>query len=222
MLHVGDIKSGATPCDEEVYDRVSGFLKKLKVPTFIVPGDNEWNDCSDPAAAWEFWIQYFAEFDKNWSYQPEVLRQDGAPENFAWITKDVLMIGINVVGGRVHDQIEWDLMIKKANDWLVQQLKRKNSVKAAVVFAQANPKDKHDNFMNSFLHEVKEFEKPVLFIHGDGHRWIYDRSWKLPNLTRVQVDQGRIALPLEITVDVESDSTFGFKRKPFPFSYEMK
>ncbi len=223
MLHVGDIKSGGAPCDEEVYQRVSGFLKQLSVPTFIVPGDNEWNDCPDPLAAWSLWTEYFMNFDKNWAYDPKVERQEGAKENIAWVTQDVLMIGINLVGGRVHNQIEWDRMMSKAADWIDVQLKnKKESVKAAVIFAQANPKKKHQPFMNKFLQSVKAFQKPILFLHGDGHRWLYDSPWQVPNLVRVQIDQGRIALPLEITVNSNADSTFQFKRTPFPFAFELK
>jgi hypothetical protein len=33
MFHVGDIKSGKTPCDEKVYSKVAGYFKKLNVPT---------------------------------------------------------------------------------------------------------------------------------------------------------------------------------------------
>jgi hypothetical protein len=223
MLHVGDIKSGGAPCDEEVYQRVSGFLKQIKVPTFIVPGDNEWNDCPDPSVAWKLWTEYFIDFDKNWSYGPDIHRQQNANENISWITKDVLMVGINLVGGRIHDQTEWDAMIENANEWIKSQLKwAKQNVQAAVIFAQANPKSKHQKFMQSFLAEIEKFKKPVLFVHGDGHRWIYEKSWKLPNLTRVQVDQGRIALPLEVIVNFVTDSTFQFNRSPFPFPYEMK
>jgi hypothetical protein len=58
ILHVGDIKTGSAPCAEEVYQRVAGFLKQIKVPTFIVVGDNEWNDCVDPDQAWIYWHQY--------------------------------------------------------------------------------------------------------------------------------------------------------------------
>ena len=32
MVHVGDIKSGKTPCDEAVFAKVSSYLKELKIP----------------------------------------------------------------------------------------------------------------------------------------------------------------------------------------------
>ena len=66
VIHVGDIKSGATECNEAVYTKVSGMLARSKAPVFIVPGDNEWNDCTKPAQAWKYWEKYFMRFDRRW------------------------------------------------------------------------------------------------------------------------------------------------------------
>lgn len=217
MFHVGDIKTGSTPCDEAVFIKVSGYLKALNVPTFIVPGDNEWNDCINPDQAWAFWSKYFIKFEDNWVTHPPVEHQFGFEENFAWISKDVLLIGINLVGGRIHDQDLWNKMLNNSALWVDEQLRKKgNMVKAAVIFAQAKPKEKHTLFMDTFIKSAKNFTKPLLFIHGDGHVWLYDNPWLAPNLVRIQVDQGGIALPVEIRVNFDADSTFQFTRKPFP------
>lgn len=48
VVHLGDIKPGAGACDETVYQDVQRILIEFKVPTFIVLGDNEYNDCKDP------------------------------------------------------------------------------------------------------------------------------------------------------------------------------
>jgi hypothetical protein len=217
MLHVGDIKSGSAPCDEGVFIKVSGYLKALHVPTFIVPGDNEWNDCLNPAEAWSLWKKYFLKFEDNWDTHPPVEHQQEFEENFAWISKGVLLIGINLVGGRVHDQDIWNKMLNNSAQWIDEQLReKKNAVKAAVIFAQAKPKEKHTLFMDTFIKSAKHFAKPVLFVHGDGHVWLYDNPWLAPNLVRIQVDRGGIALPLEIRVNFDTDSTFQFNRNPFP------
>jgi hypothetical protein len=217
MFHVGDIKTGSAPCDEAVFIKVSGYLKALNVPTFIVPGDNEWNDCINPDEAWAFWTKYFMKFEDNWVTHPPVEHQIGFEENFSWISKDVLLIGINLVGGRIHDQDIWNKMLNNSALWVDEQLRKKgNMVKAAVIFAQAKPKEKHTLFMDTFIKSAKNFTKPLLFIHGDGHVWLYDNPWLAPNLVRIQVDQGGIALPVEIRVNFDADSTFQFNRNPFP------
>ena len=203
MFHVGDIKSGRTPCDEDVYIKVAGYLKVLNVPTFIVPGDNEWNDCPDPETAWSYWVKYFMGFEKNWKMDLKIDRQPECEENFAFISKDVLFIGLNLVGGIIHDSSEWKTRHKKNADWINFQFsENKDGVRAAVILAQANPDEKHTDFMTRFLSAAVEFGKPIIFIHGDGHEWIYEESWLKSNIIRIQVDKGGIAPPVKlITLD---------------------
>ena len=49
--------------------------------------------------------------------------------------------------------------------------------------------------------------------HGQGVEEIQS-----PVVIRVQVDQGGIALPLEVLITFEGDSIFHFDRKPYPFT----
>ena len=51
FVHVGDIKSGSSSCVESHYATAADILHGLAVPAYIVPGDNEWNDCDDPDEA---------------------------------------------------------------------------------------------------------------------------------------------------------------------------
>jgi len=216
IVHVGDIKSGGAPCADSVYYKVANYLKKSTIPVFIVPGDNEWNDCEHPDEAWKLWKKYFMRFEENWRRAPEVKHQRNRPENFAFARKRVLLIGINLVGGRVFDQAVWDKVLQDDADWVEEQFKKRGkSVRAAVVFAQANPNEKHKLFMDRFRAAVRTFRKPVLFIHGDGHKWLYDDPWLEPNLVRVQVDRGGIAPPVQVIVNPASEQPFQFNRKLF-------
>jgi hypothetical protein len=216
MFHVGDIKTGGQPCDEAVYAKVSGFLQKLSIPTIMLPGDNEWNDCDNSAQAWNYWQQYFMRFDQNWSHKFKIQQQETRPENVSFIHNKVLFIGINLVGGTVHDEGEWASMMSDAVEWIKFQFEKNHSkVYSAVLFAQAHPKEKHKPFTQPFLGLCKEFGKPVLFIHGDGHRWEHVEKWNEENVTRVQIDQGGIALPLQVTVSPKSEKMFTFNRTAF-------
>lgn len=44
-VHVGDIKSGATLCTEELYRKVLDYFQTFEQPLVYTPGDNEWTDC---------------------------------------------------------------------------------------------------------------------------------------------------------------------------------
>ena len=82
-----------------------------------------------------------------------------------------------------------------------------------VLFGHAHPNDKHDDFFDPFLEEATRFEKPILYLHGDGHKWIKDRPFDAENILRVQVDQGGIAPPLKVVVAGSGAEVFEFDRR---------
>lgn len=216
VVHVGDIKPGADACDESVYEDVSGLLKKFNTPTFIVLGDNEYNDCGSPADALALWNRYFLHFNKNWEFQYEVEYQDDRTENFAWVENGVLFLGLNLVGSSVRDQAEWDNRLAHDADWVEQQLDSHNkNIKAAVVFGHANVTEigpeKFLPFTERFRASAKAFEKPVLYMQGDGHFWFENRPWPEQNILRVQIEGGANAV--QVTVNPNSEDPFVFDRE---------
>ncbi len=44
-VHVGDVKSGGTPCSDEVLRKSLEQLQTFEQPLVFTPGDNEWTDC---------------------------------------------------------------------------------------------------------------------------------------------------------------------------------
>ncbi len=213
-VHVGDIKPGSAPCDEAVYRKVSGMLGQSPLPMFIIPGDNEWNDCTDPAAGWAYWQEYFARFDERWHHQLPVFRQLEREENFSFVHEGVLFIGLNLVGGALHDADEWRTRLAQNIDWTRRNFGRfGNHVHAAVIFGHAHPRPDHNGYFNPLSTLATEWGKPILYLHGDGHRWLKDRPFAAKNILRVQVDQGGIAPPLKVTVTNDADEPFHFDRR---------
>ena len=45
IIHIGDIKSGHSPCSDEVFRDILGAFQAAQTPLVYVPGDNEWTDC---------------------------------------------------------------------------------------------------------------------------------------------------------------------------------
>ncbi|OIR11272.1 MAG: hypothetical protein BEU05_00825 [Marine Group III euryarchaeote CG-Bathy2] len=213
-VHVGDIKSGVdASCNESTYETVASQLLQLSVPTFIIPGDNEWNDCPDPDEAWGYWETWYNEFEQNWFDAPTVERQDVRHENFAFTRDGVLFVGINLVGGDVHDAAEWDTRMGQNNDWIEAQfVAHGDSVHAAVIFGHALPSSDNEPFFDRFVPSVENFGLPTLYLHGDGHTWIHDYPFAAANLLRVQVDSGGNLV--EVTVlPVGSAEPFHFERE---------
>jgi hypothetical protein len=44
-VHVGDFKSGSSPCSDEVYRKQRAFMDLARTPLVYLPGDNDWVDC---------------------------------------------------------------------------------------------------------------------------------------------------------------------------------
>ncbi len=214
VIHVGDIKRGLPLCSESVYQKVAGMLGKSASPVFIIPGDNEWNDCISPGQAWKYWDKYFMKFDQRWPHGLSVARQKVRSENFAFMKNRVLFIGLNIVGGRVHDGQEWKLRHAGDLDWVNANLQRFGSdVSSLVIFGHAKPAKVHHDFFDPFSRVAEEFGKPVLYLHGDGHKWIYDRPFKAKNILRVEVDQGGKAPPVKVQVTNHPTDPFVFDRR---------
>ncbi len=213
VVHVGDIKAGKDPCDEPVYQDVSSLLKQLTVPTFVVLGDNEYNDCDSPSQALGYWNTYLLHFNENWTFTHQVNYQNERTENFSWVQNNVLFIGLNIVGSSVHDENEWKTRLTDDGNWVQQLLTtHKDNVKATIIFAHANMTEngteRFKPFTDVFRAAAANFNKPILYLQGDGHSWVKNKPWQEQNITRVQVKGGVNAVKVTVNADLENPFSF--------------
>lgn len=220
IVHCGDIVTGKIKdWPESQYKKVADLLTTGNhLPTFIVPGDNEWNDQVDPDRHWGYWQNHFMKFDERWDLPTgtnQVERQSTRPENFAFQMDQVLFIGINKVGGKVHDKEEWEKRLEQNGEWIAKQLTaHRDDVHSAVIFAQASPSSKIGTFQESLVQAATEFEKPILYLHADGHQWMNEPGKYGPNITRVQLDVVNGAFPpVQVQVTGNPDQPFVFDRR---------
>ncbi len=214
LAHIGDIKSGGGSCVESWYRDMATSLRSLSVPAFIVPGDNEWNDCSNPTQAWAYWVTHLLAVEQNACGVPLVTRQIVRPENFAFVKNGVLFIGINKVAGGLGGGEEQTRLQQDA-DWITYQFQTKGSaVRAAVIFAQAYSSSPLTSQLSA---AAGAFAKPVLYIHGDGHSWTQDFPFSAPNIMRIEVNRGTASdPPVQITVTMNAANMFLINRDPWP------
>jgi hypothetical protein len=45
VVHIGDFKSGSTPCDDAMFSQQLAYMNSFATATIYTPGDNEWTDC---------------------------------------------------------------------------------------------------------------------------------------------------------------------------------
>lgn len=214
MLHVGDLCKSSTYYDAAYSSRVKALYQQSSIPTIFVVGDNEWNDQPDPWFAWPIWERDFLHFHEAYPSAPDTRRQPERPENIAWVDEGVLFIGLNLVGGFMHDVEEWAYRHRDNAEWVSDNFEQYgDATYATVVFAQALPMLKHEDFVAPFVKAVATYGKPTLFIHGDYHNWEYELGWRAPNLTRVQVDQVKKARPVHVIVSPDKpEQPFSFDR----------
>ena len=117
VVHVGDIKSGRSPCTDELYEQRRQMFQMSRHPFILVPGDNDWMDCHRKAAGGYDPIErlaklrqvFYADALSLGQNRLELLRQSDAPdalpeyreyrENVRWAVNGVLFIGLNIPGG---------------------------------------------------------------------------------------------------------------------------
>jgi hypothetical protein len=224
VIHLGDIKGGykattqQNPCIQDYYVTVANIFHESSAPVFFIPGDNEWNDCEDPDQAWGLWWTHLHQFETFWPDAPVVERQAVREENFAWVTHQVLLIGINLVGGKMNNPDAWDLRLAQDAEWVANQLtSKKSEVGSAVIFGHTPPNNpKSKAFFDAFRLSAQSFEKPILYMNGDLHKWLVQKPFPVdaPNVTQVQ-SEGGSAQPVQITVDFDTDDVFGLDPQPF-------
>lgn len=229
LVHLGDIKNQSSPCTQDALTRVDAKMKLCPVPVFMLVGDNEYNDCTNiqPSVALTMWRKTFSRYDKkHWGLKFNNVRQmPNRSEAFAFVNKRTLFIGINFVGGTVHNVNEWKNRHQTQFNWvkgLMLGRARNKLIHSVVLFGQADPGPNHADFINPFVVFLrKEFPRdiPVLYLCGDAHKWAYNpRYHNVSNWLRVRLTGGLVEPTVRITVDPDGqgrDPTKAFKVERF-------
>ena len=223
LIHVGDIKKGSTPCDTSYYYNAKGvFNLSTKLP-YVLIGDNEWNDCTNPTTGLSQWNTYFTDLNNQFKDSLQVNSQTGRNENISYLQNSVLFITINQVGGRIHDLNEWIQRQADNGDWIVENLTKYESLaRACVIYAHARPDYAIFEVGDTALYQpllasVDSFSKPVLYIQGDEHIYYQvDNYGGKTNLLKVVIDSDeRTDDFLQVVVSKDTSEAFYFERLPF-------
>lgn len=188
MVHLGDIMAGGEKCTEDRYTEIRDLMLLSTVPVFMIPGDNEWNDCGNGNAAtidgaWSLWTQYLLHMNTAWNHTKlELVRQPNYVENFFFIRKRTLIFGLNIVGGRVHDADEWQSRHTAEADWVMQVIQQHvpSNADGIIIMAHASRNENHGDFfdpMKEFIDNELQNAYPILYLHGDGHAFVHNRNF---------------------------------------------
>ncbi len=165
VVHVGDFKSGGSPCCDQLYQDSKRMFQASRHPFILIPGDNDWTDCHrrsagayDPLERLAKLRQVFYANEMSLGQSTLKLeRQSGDPdsaaefrqyrENVRWVVDRVMFIGLNLQGsndnfGRTPLMDAEHEQRSRANaDWLKRsfELARGNACAAVFIAIQADP-----------------------------------------------------------------------------------
>ncbi|KAL3935433.1 MAG: hypothetical protein SGBAC_009050 [Bacillariaceae sp.] len=214
LVHVGDIRDAEqkTDCLHSEFDDVGSILKNSSVPVFIVPGDNEYNDCPNLDESWGDWMGVFGNFESNWDSPIKSSRDPARPENFFFVHKRVLYIGLNIVGGTRHSYSEWEGRLSDEYAWTKDLIDRflvqpENDASSVVIFAHGDPDPSaHASFFGPLQYYIAndlENKIPIIYVNGDKHYFQFDPAWYgQESLHRVMVEGGSKEPPLQMKLSV--------------------
>mmetsp|Transcript_21350 Transcript_21350/g.22805 ORF Transcript_21350/g.22805 Transcript_21350/m.22805 type:complete len:612 (+) Transcript_21350:24-1859(+) len=212
LFHLGDWNSPySTSCVEDSFITNANIYNQSSVPVYFVPGDNEYNDCPNPTQALELWYEYLLDFETKFWPEPswDITRQSpNYSENFAFLQRNVLFVGINLVGGIIHNQEEWDARHDADLLWIdTAATKYGGNYTTMVILAHADPDiEINQNFFTGFYPMVEGYDEKIIFMHRNlgVDTWNRESGFNgIPNLDVVAVE-GSTWPPMQVQIDTIS------------------
>lgn len=218
IVFVGDLRKAGinNTCRLVEYQNVARMFRLSPVPVFVIIGDNDAADCPNKSEGLQFWNQEFIQFESRyWTHNFVIRRQDGYPDNFAFVHKNVLFIGLNIIGGQTQNAVEWELRLSAEAMWtmdiireyrqLLSQASAGTAVGRVVLFGHADPGSRHAPFfqsMSTFIQNELQNSIPIIYINGDKHEWTFTPNfYSRPSWLRVGVTGLAKEPLLKVTVD---------------------
>jgi Calcineurin-like phosphoesterase len=215
VIHVGDMRHAGSnaKCTLKQYTDVSKTLQLSKVPVFIILGDNDWNDCPNPSDGLKFWRSTFSNFTTRYwpNHNFTISSQTSVSyNNFAFVHKGALYIGLNIVGGKIIDKVEWDRRLSSQATWVISLINStvhqlKPSRPRVVLFGHADPKPAHDTFflsLKTYIQGTLLNSVAILYVCGDAHKWKYQtKFYNQTSFTRITLTGTTKDPPLQLKVN---------------------
>ena len=202
VVHDGDIKAGATPCTDALFERILAQFQTVRHPLIYLPGDNEWSDCGavktnafDPMERLDKLRTIFFRDDRSLGQRQLTLTRQSedakyAPfrENVRWLHGGVIFAGLNVPGSDNHfGKPEFEPRNSANIAWIREAfaIATRENLRAVMLIMQANlhfdlpATNRVRRGFNQMLRAIEEetltFQKPVVLVHGDSHYFRIDQ-----------------------------------------------
>ena len=222
LVHLGDLQYAAVDrCREGAYYEAREILKRSRMPTFVLPGDNDINDCNSMSHGEEMWMKYFHLFDERWDHSFDVTRWGDLEESFSFIQKGVLYLGLNMIGGTPYS---WSEKTQRHQRHLEQVRalfeQHEDKFEVLVLLKHAEPGRNHRDFFGNgdrdglFIDMIRRLGKPTIHFHGDWHEYYEEEGeYGVGNYMRISLDGESVAPPIRVTIDVSKPNPISVSRR---------
>jgi hypothetical protein len=223
-VHVGDLKTGSSPCDDATLAARRDQLAASPIPLFYTPGDNEWTDCHrtpidghpvDPVERLARLRTLFFAAPLGATTLPATA-QETYVENQRWSVDGLTFATVHVVGSRDGwDGDRDEARARRAADlvWLEATFAQATATgsPAVVLFQQADP-DFGARVFRSWTEALEAqaaaFPGPVLLVHGDSHRERGPFRWAGTERLWRYIVPGEVVAPRLVSVDAAAKTPF--------------
>jgi hypothetical protein len=212
VVHLGNLVERDKDC--KLLEEASDVLQDNSlIPVLVLPGDHDWYECDNQEKVWKQWKDLFVDYQDKWDNALQVVRHDERPENYAFVYKQVLFIGLHVISATVRDWPSWRALVHDTAVWLEQNFEAHvNNVQAVVLLAHAQPDQRrYDELYDTLVRLAASAATPILYLQGQEQEFGVDTT-SIPNVMRVVLEAIGESQPVEVTIDPQSDSPFQFKR----------
>jgi hypothetical protein len=235
---------GNSRCTDALFEKRKAQFNASTHPFILTPGDNDWTDCRRKSNGADDPIErlnairriFFSDGNSLGASriptEPQLTCLEAGspchcgpfPENRLWESGSVVFATINVQGSNnnrgfdaVNDR-EADCRDRANLAWLAEAERRTTRERALVVFTQGNLWDAdaptYRIYVDALVDIAARLRKPVLFVHGDTHRFRYDTPFTardgstVANPSRLEVYGSPFVGWVKVDVDVSRPEPF--------------
>jgi hypothetical protein len=119
-VHVGDFQKPArTNCDTKVYEKMANYMSTGSLPTFVLPGDNDWFDCPKPFQSLDDYREHVTYLEERWYnsstvalpedvVEMDVTHNPDYPELFSFYHQGILFLSVHLIDTKPEAQDNGD------------------------------------------------------------------------------------------------------------------